>query len=258
VLGYGVFAYTFIETSGDVHRLAWELCDLYESAFVVAVGGAASLVVELRGQSWQHMVGNIEAGRCYCGIVALRVTILAALHKHDWSRLTDEDAVSARSAASTACSIDAIDSDILRVLAGDGRASYADIAREVSVSQGTARVRVKRLEAAGAVAVRTTVSAGFGGPNGYVAAGLTVSGSATSVAKRASEMAPVALVATTIGTFDVVAEIGYRDSEDVLEVLNALRSIPGVKHVESFEYLAVFKESMNAGLWPSSGATSPA
>lgn len=42
--------------------------------------------------------------------------------------------------------LDRIDRNILRVLAGDGRISIADLARQVGLSKSPAQVRVKRLQ----------------------------------------------------------------------------------------------------------------
>jgi Lrp/AsnC family transcriptional regulator for asnA, asnC and gidA len=46
-------------------------------------------------------------------------------------------------------SFDATDERILEALQVDGRRSFRDIAREIGVSEGTVRTRVRRLEAAG-------------------------------------------------------------------------------------------------------------
>ena len=145
--------------------------------------------------------------------------------------------------------VDAVDMDILGVLAADGRATFADIARQVAVSQGTARQRVRHLEAAGVVTVQTVISPGILGLAGYSAVGITVDGSVEAVAQDAAQLESVALVATAFGAFEVVAEVGYRDLGHLVETLDSLRSIPGVKHLESFSYLVEVKESMEAGLW---------
>ncbi len=59
----------------------------------------------------------------------------------------------------------------------------------------------------------------------------------------------MALAATVLGAFDIVAEVGYRDLSHLLETLDTLRGIPGVTQIESFPYLAEIKESMEAGIW---------
>ncbi len=47
--------------------------------------------------------------------------------------------------------LDATDERILEALQDDGRRSFRNIAREIGVSEGTVRTRVRRLEAAGAL-----------------------------------------------------------------------------------------------------------
>ena len=251
ILGHGLFAFAFIEVRGSVMEVAESLGRLHETAFVAAVGGNAGLIVELRCRDWSHLMRALDEVRNDSRLTETRVAILVSYHKQDWSRFHSGGVVPSADDDRPAYAVDAIDMDILKVLAEDGRATYADIARRVAVSQGTARQRVRHLEAAGAVTVQTIVSPGILGLSGYAAVGVSADGPSEAVAKEAARLAPVALVAAVLGAFDIVAEVGYRDLGQLAETLDSLRSIPGVKHVESFPYLVEVKESMEAGLWGS-------
>ncbi len=249
VLGYGMFAFAFLEVSGDAHEAAGKLAALPETAFIVIVGGSASLIVELRGRDWRHLARAVKDVRRIPGLHDVKVAVLVAHHKQDWSRLPSGSTDIVGREHQSPLNLDEIDLDIFKVLARDGRASFADISREVLVPQGTARQRTLRLFDAGAVTVQTIVSAGVRGLAGYAAVGLTTTGGSDAVAKQAAELAQVALVATVIGAFDVVVEFGYRDADELGLTFDRLRAIEGVKHLEPFAYLAELKESMDAGLW---------
>ncbi len=249
VLGYGVFAFVFVEAGGSALGAARLLSRRPEAAFVVAVGGSVGVIAELRCSDWRHLVRVMGDTRRELGSAHTRVAILESYFKHDWSTFHSGVAAADAHNARPAYRVDDVDMDILKILAGDGRASYADIARRVAVSPGTARQRVRHLQQTGAVTVQTVVAPGLLGLAGYAAVGISVAGPAEATAHQVARQAPVALAATVLGAFDIVAEIGYRDLRDLLETLDTLRSVPGVTQIESFPYLSEIKESMEAGLW---------
>ena len=251
ILGHGLFAFAFVEVSGSALEAAQSLGERYEAAFVVVVGGNASLIVEFRCRDWHHLADTVADVGNDPRFTHARVAILRSYFKHDWSSIHSGGVVTSAEEARPEYTVDAIDMDILEALAADGRATYADIARGVAVSQGTARQRVRHLEAAGVVTVQTVISPGILGLAGYSAVGISVDGPAEAVAQEAAQLEPVALAATVFGAFEVIAEIGYRDLGHLVETLDSLRSIPGVKRLESFPYLIEVKESMEAGLWNS-------
>ena len=249
VLGYGLFAFAFVETDGNALEAAQSLGRRHETAFIVAVGGSAGLIVEFRCRDWHHLVGALDDVRSDPRFTHSRIAILQSYYKHDWSSLHSGGVVPLAVDERPAYAVDAIDMDILKVLAEDGRATYADIARRVAVSQGTARQRVRHLEAAGVVTVQTVISPGVLELVGYAAIGLSVGGRVQAIAEEIAQLPSVALVAAVLGAFDIVAEVGYRDLDQLVGTLDSLRSIPGVKRLESFPYLIEVKESMEAGLW---------
>ena len=248
VLGYGVFAFVFVEASRSALEAARLLSRRPEAAFVVTVGGSAGLIAELRCRDWRHLMEVVGDTRRELRSAHTRLAILESYYKHDWSTFHSGAATANTHNERPAYLVDDIDIDILKILASDGRATYSDIARQAAVSPGTARQRVKHLQQTGAVTVQTVVASGLLGLAGYAAVGMTVTGPAETIARQIAQQAPVALAATVLGAFDVVAEIGYRDFHDLGGTLDTLRCIPGVTQIESFPYLTELKESM--GSWP--------
>lgn len=249
ILGYGLFAFAFIEVCGSALEAAHSMAERSETAFVVAVAGNAGLIVEFRCRDWCHLGDTMASVRNDPRFTQTKIAILQTYYKHDWSSFHSGGVAPNAFSTQPAYAVDAIDMDILKVLAEDGRATYADIARRVAVSQGTARQRVRHLQAAGVVTVQTVISPGILELAGYAAIGLSVGGRAEAVAEEVAQLPSVALVATVFGAFDIVAEVGYRDLDQLVETLDSLRCIPGVRCLESFPYLMEVKESMEAGLW---------
>ena len=249
VLGYGVFAFVFIEPSGSALKAARLVSKRHETAFVAVVGGSAGLIVEFRCRHWHHLVEVVGDTRRELGSAHTRIAILESYYKNDWSTFHSGAAAAVIAHDERPLyRIDDIDTDILTVLAGDGRATYAEIARRVAVSNGTARQRVRHLQQTGALTVQTVVTPGILGLAGYAAVAISVAGPACGAARELAAQAPVALAATVFGAFDIVAEIGYRDLNHLRETLDTLRGIPGVTQIESFPYLTETKESLQAGL----------
>lgn len=141
--------------------------------------------------------------------------------------------------------MDELDLQIIEILQNDGRASNARIAREVGVSEGTVRRRLRRL-------VNDNVIKIIAVPNldkiGYSTAALiglqTAPGKLDSVADAISNMREVHYVAITTGTFDLFAWVGMTSTEDLGVFLRTrMGIIPGVTRTETFVNLSIKKRT---------------
>lgn len=141
--------------------------------------------------------------------------------------------------------MDELDLQIIEILQNDGRASNARIAREVGVSEGTVRRRLRRL-------VNDDVIKIIAVPNldkiGYSTAALiglqTAPGTLDSVADAISNMREVHYVAITTGTFDLFAWVGMTSTEDLGVFLRTrMGIIPGVTRTETFVNLSIKKRT---------------
>lgn len=254
VVGLGVFAFAFIDPPGSAIAAAKELADVAETAFVVVVAGAAGVMVEFRCRDWNHLNDAVDRCRSLRPARSFRVATLVEYIKQDWSAVAGGQAIPSASVdAPTAerpavIEMDEIDRDLLRVVAQNGRVSYADAGKLIGLSPGAVRNRFHRLTDAGALTVQSVVSPGITGLSGYVVVGVKVEGPVTDVARKIAAFDEVALVATVFGAFDVALEAGYRDSHHLAGLLDALRSIGGVRAVESFPYLIEVKMCLEVGL----------
>lgn len=139
-------------------------------------------------------------------------------------------------------SIDPLDWRLVRHLQRDGRASYAELARQVGLSQAAARSRVVRLIDAGVVHVTALVEPSVVGANEQLGFGLRCKGDATAVARWLGGLSGVSFLATGFGRYDIVGSATASDRAELVEAVDTIRSGSDVTYVEIWEHLAVTKE----------------
>ena len=247
-LGYGEFAYCLIDMKGPVAPAAERLAEMEEAAFVLILAGARGLFVEFRARDAQHLDDAIERARSDPQVRGIDASTLVAYVKQDWSQSGRDPAVADHRLGARRRTVDPTDIKLLECLAANGRATFADMADAAGMSHAATRDRVLGLMAAGVVTVQTIVSPGVLGVKGYAGLMVDVDGPAEPVAEAIGAIADITLVARVLGRFDVIAEASYRDETHLAELLDGVRSIEGVRHVEAFVYLVEVKELMTAGL----------
>ena len=146
--------------------------------------------------------------------------------------------------------LDEIDLQIIAALQLDGRASFADIAREVDLSPAAIRLRVKRLldtETLDIVAVTDPLRIGF---TMQAMIGLNTSGNIEALSEEIARLEPVTYVVLTAGRFDLLVEVLCTDNDHLLTVIGKLRELDGVSSTETFTYLRLAKQTYAWGLPP--------
>ena len=139
--------------------------------------------------------------------------------------------------------MDELDRKIIHILQEDGRASNARIARDVGVSEGTVRRRLKRLIQDGIITVAAfpdPVTLGF---TTEALIGIQIDpDKIDAVAGHLIELQAASLVVQTTGAFDMFAWVTLPSSEELGRFLqNKVGTIPGVRRTETFVSLAVRK-----------------
>ena len=141
--------------------------------------------------------------------------------------------------------MDELDSSIIRLLQVDGRASNAKIAREVGVSEGTVRRRLRRL-------IQDDVISVIAVPNlermGYGTAALiglqTDPGRVDEVADAIASLDEAHYVAITTGAYDVFTWVGLESPETLgLFLRKKVGTISGVRRTETFVNLSIKKRT---------------
>ncbi|WP_328339929.1 Lrp/AsnC family transcriptional regulator [Micromonospora sp. NBC_00421] len=143
--------------------------------------------------------------------------------------------------------LDDVAKQIIEQLQEDGRRPYATIGKAVGLSEAAVRQRVQRLLDAGVmqiVAVTDPLQLGF--PR-QAMIGLRTDGDLEAVADRLAEFDELDYVVITAGSFDLLAEVVCRNDAHLLEILQRLRSVPGVLATEAFVYLKLRKQTYTWG-----------
>jgi Lrp/AsnC family transcriptional regulator for asnA, asnC and gidA len=136
--------------------------------------------------------------------------------------------------------MDGLDTRIVDILQKDGRASNAGIAREVGVSEGTVRRRLKRLvqeEYIQVVALPDPVKMGY---ESQALVGVQVDpDKIDQVADDLSKLSQVNWVAVTTGSYDIFAWATLQSAEALgIFLRTKVGIISGVRRTETFVSLA--------------------
>jgi Lrp/AsnC family transcriptional regulator for asnA, asnC and gidA len=139
-------------------------------------------------------------------------------------------------------SLDSVDRAILEGLQDDGRRSYRQIARDVGVSEGTVRTRVRRLEDAGVLRVIAFVDPSRLGNSVLALVFVRVSTAQhDAVVKALAELPEATYVSSLVGRADVYIQIICRDNEALWKLVSEIRSLSGVLETETMLEMAVHK-----------------
>ncbi|MBI2856671.1 MAG: Lrp/AsnC family transcriptional regulator [Chloroflexi bacterium] len=143
--------------------------------------------------------------------------------------------------------MDELDRKIIGILQQDGRASNAKIARQLGVSEGTIRRRLKRLiqdEAMQVVAMPEPSRLGYA--TEAVVALQVDPGKLEDVAEELAKVPETLYVSITTGAFDIFAWVALPSQEALHNfLLSTIGNIPGVKRSETFVNLSVKKRSFS-------------
>ncbi len=132
--------------------------------------------------------------------------------------------------------MDELDTKIIDILQGDGRASNAGMARLVGVSEGTVRRRLKRLVEQGyieIVALPDPIKLGY---ESQALVGVQVDpDKVDQVANDLADLAEINWVTITTGSFDVFAWATLQSAEELgLFLRTKVGVISGVRRTETF------------------------
>ena len=140
--------------------------------------------------------------------------------------------------------MDDLDRKIIELLQLNGRASNARVARDVGVSEGTVRRRLRRLikdETIRVVAVPDPEKMGF---NTVALIGIQANpDKIDQVAEGLVELAETQYVSLTTGSFDIFIWVALPSSEELGNFLRRKVGItPGIRRTETFVNLAIRKK----------------
>ena len=142
--------------------------------------------------------------------------------------------------------MDDFDKSIIDILESDGRASNAEIARKIGVSEGTIRRRLKKLIDNKTISVLAISDPRQMGYEFEALVGIQVDpGLVEPVAEAITKLTDTKWVSITTGTNDVFAWVILPTAEALGKFLrNRIGEIQGVKKTETFVSLQVVKREL--------------
>ena len=145
--------------------------------------------------------------------------------------------------------MDDLDSNIISVLQEDGRASNAGIARQVGVTEGTVRRRLKRLVGEEYIHVIAMLDPDKLGYKSEALIGVMVDpDKIDAAAEKISNLEEVSWAAVTTGAYDIFTWVALPTPEDLgIFLRTRVGSIAGVRRTETFVNLNVKKRGFGSG-----------
>ena len=170
------------------------------------------------------------------------------LRERDSSRDAPDELIAQRLLGSEA--LDNIDRRIIETLQQDGRASHAQMARELGLSEGTARRRLAKLLQDKVIRVAAIPDPERLGYHTSAFIGLQVDPARVeAVADELSELPEAEHVSITTGSYDIFFWVNLTSSEALASFLhNKVGIVEGVRHTETFVSLETRKRALGAGL----------
>ena len=140
-------------------------------------------------------------------------------------------------------SLDALDRRVVACLKLDGRMSYAELAGRLGVSEGTARNRLTKLLASGAVDVVPVVEPDRIGYRLNVWVGVrTRPGAAREVAVGLAGFHAIRYATACAGVYDVICEAVFLSQAEMLRFLEGeLQTVEGIQSVDTSIVLEIAK-----------------
>src|ERR1700722_10344893 len=110
--------------------------------------------------------------------------------------------------------VDDLDLSIISWLQRDGRSSNRSIAKELDVSEGTVRTRIKRMEESGLIRIQAVSDVLAFGIAAHAYVGIQVAGGKIDIVRSAlMDCEEIAVLTRTIGEFDFFAVVAAGDRE---------------------------------------------
>jgi Lrp/AsnC family transcriptional regulator for asnA, asnC and gidA len=142
--------------------------------------------------------------------------------------------------------LDAIDQVIMECLRRDGRMSYTDMAREVGLTAPAVRGRMNRLIEQDVFQIVAIANPLVLGNPVMALVGIRVDGNPSEVADNLGALPGVLYLVRTAGSFDLFAELMSRSNEELGRLVDdQIRTVAGVRNVETFPYFGIHTERYN-------------
>jgi DNA-binding Lrp family transcriptional regulator len=229
--------------------VAEALVSLPEIDYVAQTAGEFNVIAEAACRSADDLYGLLRRVRGIPGVQRTETSVYLNLlcQQFQWSLNGNSRAVNARSDSR----LDPLDIAIVAELHRDGRASFRQIARHLSVSERIVSARVARLideSALQVIAVGDPATLGFEAM-AWLCMRVREGAELESAAAALSTVSGIDYVVISAGRYDLMAELVCRDRANLLQTLQlGVGQIREITEVHSFVYLHLLYRSA-IGAW---------
>lgn len=237
VLGRGALAHVSVAVHGPAAPIAAAVAHRDDVPFLSLTSGPHGFIAEVRASSARGIDEAVSQLRALPGVSGVDTLSYVEVMRDVVGPVGDVET-----------SVDATDRALLVELQNDGRASYVDLAATVGLSAAGVRRRVVRLIDSRVVRVGAVVRHSGQDRQSAMGFGLRLAGDNHDVVAALSAMPAVIFLARTLGRFDVLATIRAFSAAQLVELLDTVRGLDGVRALESWAHLEVVKESYASGL----------
>lgn len=142
-------------------------------------------------------------------------------------------------------SIDPIDEEILKLLSRNAKTPFTEIAKQLSLSNGTIHQRVKKMEKQGVIKGNAVIldytKLGYG-LTSYLGVMMSDSSKINKVIKEIEKIPEIVLAHFTTGKFSIFCQMRSKNTEHAMQVIQKIQLVEGVLTIES---MISFKEIIN-------------
>lgn len=143
--------------------------------------------------------------------------------------------------------LDDINRAIVQLLQHDGRKSFASIAKQVGLSEAAVRQRVKRLVTADVIQIVAVTDQMQMGYARAAMVTINVDGDVDAVRQHLQAIDEVDYLVSTAGGIDLFAEVAAVDDSHLFDIVNRIRSVPGVRQAQTYIYFKIHKQTYHWG-----------
>lgn len=236
VIGRGALAHVSLAVRGPAAPVAAEIARRDDVPFLSLTSGPHGLIAEVRTASARDVDRTVSELRSLAGVAGVDTLTYVEVIRDVIGPVGD-----------VRTEVDDVDLALLRALQEDGRATYVDLASVVGLSPAGARRRVVRLVESQVVRVGAVVRHSGQDRQSAMGLGLRLAGDDGGVVAAIAAMPPVIFVARTLGRYDLLVTVRTFSAAQLVETLDAVRSLRGVNAVDSWAHLDVVKESYASG-----------
>jgi DNA-binding Lrp family transcriptional regulator len=134
-----------------------------------------------------------------------------------------------------------LDAAIIRALQLDGRTSVVDLSRSLGVSRHIVAERLRLLTDRDGLRVVAALDPGVAGHHVFTHSMVRVSGAVAPIAQEVASLPNAVFVSIASGERPLVFESRHRSSQSLLETLDTVRAIDGVREIRVTTYVDVLR-----------------